>query len=158
VGTTLLTFTAVETRTAAELTEATHLIVPFLRFVPIDPTCTTHCAIAAIDYRWMKRSVTGWVVATREEIRLVVGRSRAYLDLVIGHDNGRKRAGFAIPSTISSGTIPWTAANADLGGLSESGLLSSTIADLCHLRISYDELGMRMFGGIGNAPGTCAPQ
>jgi hypothetical protein len=35
-------------------------------------------------------------------------------------------------------------------------LAAMTSDQVCHLGLSYDDkLGMRMFGGIANAPGTC---
>jgi hypothetical protein len=41
--------------------------------------------------------------------------------------------------------------------MTEAELLATTTDELCHFGLSYDDkLGMRMFGSVGNAPGTCA--
>ncbi len=40
--------------------------------------------------------------------------------------------------------------------MTESDLASMTTIEICHFGLSYDDkLGMRMFEGIANAPGTC---
>jgi hypothetical protein len=159
LGDTILTFTAVRTRTDAELTAATNFIMAFLRITPTDANCTSNCAIAAIDYRWMKRDGAEWALATQQELALVVSGQGGYLSIVFDHDNGNQRAGIVIPSASPSGTIPWTAANARLEGVSELDFLSATTGVLCHVGLSYDDkLGMRMFATINNAPATCANQ
>jgi hypothetical protein len=154
VGTHTLTFTNVRTHSDAQLTAAVNFIMPFIRLVPSDATCTSSCAIAAIDFQWMKRDAGNWVPATASELSLIVGESGGYISIVKSFDNGMQRFGFTIPVELPSGRIAWTSAGMD--GATAADLAATTSEQICHLGLSYDDkLGMRMFGSIGNAPGTC---
>ena len=157
VGGTTLTFSHVRTHTDAELAAATHFIMPFIRFVPRDAGCVSGCTIAAIDYTWRKREASGWVTASPADLALVVGDQGGYISIRRQFDDGSEQAGFVIPKDEASGSIPWAASSANLADLDAAGLAAMTTDDVCHLGLSYDDkLGMRFFGGIGNAAGTCA--
>jgi hypothetical protein len=156
LGPTTLTFTEVRTRSDAELVAGEDLLMPFLRIVPTDSACVSGCAIGAIDYKWMKRTAAGWIDATLPEITLVVADQGGYISIVKAHDNGDQHIGFLLPIGAIAGTIPWAAAGANLAGLTAAEMAATTTDELCHFGLSYDDkLGMRMFGSIGNAPGTC---
>jgi len=146
-----LTFAHVQTRSDAQLAAADSFLMPFVRFVKADPSCTTSCAMGSFDYEWRRRTGAGWRAATEAEIAIVAGEKGGFLSFWRGGDSS-KSVGFAIPTT-AAGSVPWSAAVTP-GGAGEP----ARIADLCHIGLSYDDkLGMRYFGGIGDAPGTCAP-
>lgn len=156
LGPSTLTFTNVRTHSDAELAAATNFIMPFIRLVPTDSACVTTCALAAIDYRWMKRAGGTWIMATAAELALIVGEAGGYISIVKGLDNGTQRIGITIPVDSPAGSFPWSAASAHLENMSEAEMAAMTSADVCHLGLSYDDkLGMRMFSGIANTPGTC---
>ena len=154
VGTHTLTFTNVHTHSDARLSAATDFIMQFIKLVPEDAGCVRACRLAGIEYRWLKRTDAGWVPATASELALIVGEAGGYVSIVRALDNGTARAGFTIPAALPSGMLPWGSARLD--GMTVAELSAMTSAEVCHLGLSYDDqLGMRMFGGIANAPGTC---
>ncbi len=154
IGPTTLTFTNVRTATDSQLQAAESFIMPFVRLVKTDPSCTTACAISTIDYEWRKRTDAGWVNATAGEIALVAGEQGGFLSIRLGNDP-LKNIGFMIPKETVTGTIPWgTAMTTDAA--TKAAAVNATTSDLCHVGLSYDDkLGMRYFGAIGDAPGTC---
>lgn len=155
IGSETLTFTNVKTRTDAQLAKAESFIMPFIRFVKSDPSCETDCTLERVDYAWRKRTETGWVEATAGEIALVAGDQGSYLSIRISNDTA-KNIGFTLPATSVTGSVEWTSMIAPDAVAKEAGLAATT-AQLCHIGLSYDDkLGMRYFGGIQNAPGTCA--
>lgn len=104
----------------------------------------------------MKRADGNWVMATAGELGLIVGDAGGYISIVKGLDGGTERVSFVIPVDSVAGTIPWSAAAAHLEGLDAAALAGMRTSQICHLGLSYDDkLGMRMFSGIANAPGTC---
>lgn len=155
VGPTTLTFTNVRTATDAQLQAAESFIMPYVRLVKTDPTCIAACSIRTIDYEWRKRTDAGWVRATAGEIALVAGDQGGFLSIRLGNDP-MKNIGFTIPKETVTGTVPWgTAITQDAA--TKAAAVDATTSDLCHVGLSYDDkLGMRYFGGIGDAPGTCA--
>lgn len=154
VGTHTLTFTNVRTHSDAHLAAAANFIMPFIQLVPGEADCAPVCRVTAVDYAWMKRTDSGWIPATASELSLIVSEAGGYVSIVKSFDNGTERAGFTIPADSTTGTLPW--ASARLEGLTAADFAAMTSDQICHLGISYDDkLGMRMFGGIANAPGTC---
>lgn len=156
VGASTLTFTEVHTRTGAELMAASGFVLPFLRFDPVDPNCTSDCAIASVSYRWMRHSAGAWTEATAAERALFVDPAGGHVSVRYGRDNAPNQIDVEIPVAEASGTIPWAAAHAHVQGLSEAEFMAMTTQDVCHLGLSVDDLlGMRYFLGVQNAPGTC---
>lgn len=152
-GSQVLTFTSVRTHSDAELASAEDLIMPFLKFVSSDG-CTGDCTISSIDYRWMKRTATSWIPASAEEIALVVNDQGGFVSISKGSSNEAQRLMWAIPTSPTTGTIAWGAAM--LEGIQAAEAATTKASEICHLGISYDDkLGMRIFSGIQDAPGTC---
>jgi len=148
-----LTFTNVRTHTDAELSAAADFIMPFVHLVTA-ADCTGDCPVSSVDFKWMRRSSAGWVPATLEELSLIVNPQGGYVSVVKDYDNGNKHLGLTIPSTVQSGSVSWSSANLD--GLTADEAAATKVSEVCHFGLSYDDkLGMRMFSGIGNTPGTC---
>jgi hypothetical protein len=152
-----LTFTNVVTRTDAEFTAATGIIMPFIKFNQTDPACETAsgtCTIASIDYKWMKRTDAGWTDATLEELALFVSNSGGYLS-VKTDASSTEAIGLPIPMTSVSGTVAWTAENAYLpDGMTAEEMEAMPSSPLCNLGLSYDDkLGMRIFSGFADSAG-----
>ena len=103
----------------------------------------------------MKRTESGWVMATASEVNLVVGELGAFVSIRKGYDNDMTTSvGFTIPAELVSGSLAWGGGQTQ--GMTAVELGAMTTDQICHLGLSYDDkLGMRMFGAIGNAPGTC---
>ena len=142
---------------AGQIAGLPYLIMPFVKFNQTDSSCTSDCTLSGIDFKWMRRVSGVWQEATAEEVELVVGSSGGYISLRLGTDDSSKGVGFTIPATSVTGTIAWDAANANLAGATSEDLAAATAEELCHFGLSYDDkLGMRIFAGISNAPGTCA--
>ena len=155
IGPTTLTFSDVRTATDGQLQAAESFIMPYVRFVKTDPACTTACAISTIDYAWRKRTDAGWVPATAGEIALVAGEQGGFLSIRLGNDPA-KNIGFTIPKETVTGSIAWGMAMTT-DAATKVAAVHATSSDLCHVGLSYDDkLGMRYFGGMGDAPGTCA--
>jgi hypothetical protein len=152
-----LTFSNVVTRSDAALTAAENIIMPFIRFNTTDPTCTSACTIANVQYEWRKRTATSWVLATVDEVRLVVNDSGAFISIRPMHDNNASQnVSITIPQTSVSGTLPWDASGYQLMNITDAEALAITTTQLCHVGLSYDDkIGMRIFASVGNAPGTC---
>lgn len=149
----MLTFTNVRTHTDAELTAAADFIMPFVHLVTA-AGCTGDCPVASVDFKWMRRSATGWIPATLEELTLIVNPQGGYVSVVKDFDNGDKHIGLSIPTTVQTGSVAWSTAN--LSGLTADEAAATKVSEVCHFGLSYDDkLGMRMFSGIGNTPGTC---
>jgi hypothetical protein len=154
IGPHTLTFTNVRTHSDARLAAAADFIMPFIRLVRSDADCFSACHLAGIEYRWLKHTEAGWIPATASEVALIVGEAGGFVSVVRSFDNGTARAGFTIPAEVLAGVVPWSAAR--LEGMTAAELDAMTSAEVCHLGLSYDDkLGMRMFGGIANAAGTC---
>lgn len=153
-----LTFTDVRTPTLAEITAPTGRIFPFIKFVKSDSACTSNCTLASVDYKWMKKTETGWAAASATEVSVAVASEAGTISLRVGSDsNTSKTIQFTIPKTAASGSITWTSSNATLFGVTASEFDALTTSQLCHLGLSYDDqLGMRYFEGIENAAGTCS--
>jgi hypothetical protein len=148
-----LTFTNVRTHSDAELTAAADFIMPFVHLVTVDG-CTGDCPISTVDFKWMRRSASGWIPATLEELNLIVAAQGGYVSVLKDYDNGSQHIGLTIPSTVQTGSVPWSSANLD--GLTADEAAATKVSEVCHFGLSYDDkLGMRMFSGIGNTPGTC---
>lgn len=152
-----LSFTDVATPSLEELTAPTGRIFPFIKFVKSSASCTSACTPASLDYKWMKKTATGWTAASLAEIDLLVAENTGNLGFRVDLDsNSSKVVQFTIPKTAVSGSIEWKAANATLSGVSAAQLTSLTTTQICHIGLSYDDqLGMRYFVGIANASGTC---
>lgn len=153
-----LTFTDVQTPSLAEITAPTGRIFPFITFVTSSAGCTSSCTLASVDYKWMKKTETGWTAASSTEVSVAVASAGGTISLRVDLDtNSSKTVQFTIPKTAISGSIPWTSANATLSGVTASEFDALTTSQLCHLGLSYDDqLGMRYFEGIENAAGTCS--
>jgi hypothetical protein len=106
VGSKTLTFTHVATRSDAELDASIDFIMPFIKFNPVNPSCTAACTVASVDYKWMKRTVSGWVPATLGEVNLTVGDMGGFLSLRAVTEPSDKNLGLVIPNTAISSTQP----------------------------------------------------
>ncbi len=150
-----LTFTQVATRTDADLQSAANFLMPFIKFNKDEPGCTSDCTLASIDYKWMKKSDSGWVDATLEEVTIIVGDQGGFISIVPTNDNGPDNVSYVVPIDAVSGTLEWS--DPYHTTLSDSEVDALTTEEICHLGLSYDDkLGMRIFSGILNAPGTCS--
>ncbi|MBI3610163.1 MAG: hypothetical protein HY204_05615 [Nitrospirae bacterium] len=155
-----LTFTNVATRTDAEFTAATGIIMPFIKFNQTDPACEISsgtCTLAGIDYKWMKRTDSGWVDATLEELNLFVSDGGGFISAHIYPLSSGMEIGIPFPMTSLSGTVAWTAENAHLPeGLTAEEMAALPSSQICSLGLSYDDkLGMRIFSGFSVAA-ACA--
>jgi hypothetical protein len=154
VGSTTLTFTNIRTHSDAQLAAAEDFIMPFVRIVPVDG-CSGDCAVSGVEFKWMKHVTAGWVAATVEELDLVVNDQGGFISILKTFDNGDQHIGMTIPADVQTGVLPWTSAT--LENLTTEQLMATKASEICHFGLSYDDkLGMRMFSGIANAPGTCA--
>ncbi|HLG21675.1 MAG TPA: hypothetical protein VI382_02580 [Candidatus Manganitrophaceae bacterium] len=154
-----LTFTNVVTRTDAQFTAATGIIMPFIRFNQTDPACVISsgaCTLVSVDYKWMKRTDSRWIPATLEELKLFVSDGSGYISVVSPSGYTGPRIGIPIPMTSVDGTIAWKAENAHLGdGITAAEMEATPSSEICNLGLSYDDkLGMRIFSGFENAA-TC---
>lgn len=152
VGTSSLTFTNVKVPTLAELNAPTGRIFPFIRFNKNDGACTSACTLASVDYKWMKKTDTGWTPASVDELSLIVNDSGGFLSIYLNNDTN-KRVTFTLPQTSASGTLTWDTTSASLEGAVASDLTSATTEMLCHVGLSYDDkLGMRYFENLNDGP------
>lgn len=152
-----VTYTDVQAPTLAELTAPTGRILPFIKFVKSDSSCTSSCTLASVDYKWMKKTETGWTAADTAELEVLVAGDGANIGVRVGSDtDDGRRFEFTIPKTAASGSITWTTSNARLTGITAAEFNAVTTTQLCHLGLSYDDqIGMRYFESISNASGTC---
>lgn len=157
-GSKTLTFSDVKTPTLAEITAPTGRIFPFIKFVKSNSSCTSNCTLASLDYKWMKKTESGWTDATLTEVKLAVASAGGNVSLRVDSDsNTSETFQITIPKTAASGSITWTSSNATLSGITAAEFNALTTSQLCHLGLSYDDqLGMRYFEGISNAAGTCS--
>lgn len=158
MGSKTLTYTDVQAPTLAELTAPTGRIFPFIKFVKSDTSCTSSCTLASVDYKWMKKTETGWTAASTDELSVLVAGDGATISLRKDTDSNTSE-GFSItiPKTAASGSITWTSSSASLTGLTAAQFNALTTTQLCHLGLSYDDqIGMRYFENIDNAAGTCS--
>jgi hypothetical protein len=153
-----LTFTKVETPSLATLSAPTGRIFPFLKLNKTNSACTSNCTLASFDYKWMKKTASGWEAATLQEVGLLVKDTGGVFSFRYNTDgNSSQTVQFAIPNTSISGTVTWTAANATLSGVTETAFTNLYTTQICHVGLSYDDkLGMRYFQNISNAAGTCS--
>lgn len=153
VGTTTLTFTNIRTHSDAQLAAAEDFIMPFVRIVRVDG-CSGDCAVSGIEFKWMKHVTAGWVPATVEELGLIVNDQGGFISILKAFDNGDQHISITIPVNVQTGILPWT--SAVLENLTSDQHAATKVSEICHFGLSYDDkLGMRMFSGIMNAPGTC---
>jgi hypothetical protein len=149
-----LTFTDVKTRTDAELQGADNFIMPFVKLVKKDATCTSECNLSGIDYVWRKRTATGWVPATDAEVALVAGDQGGYVSVLLDNQP-TKNVGWTVPKTPATGSVAWESANSPDPSVL-AALATATTRDICHFGLSYDDkLGMRYFGSIQDVAGNC---
>jgi hypothetical protein len=148
-GAPTLTFTRVSTLTADELAANDGRLMPFLRVNTLDQTATGR--ISGVDYTWKRYQAAGgvWVDASADEVRLVTNDNGGYVSL---YDARYSRshphlAGFHIPNTSTSGTIPWVAGpDISLTGMTADDMAAFTADLICDVGLSYDDkLGMRIF-------------
>lgn len=155
VGASTLTFTGLTPPDLATLGSPTDRILPFVRINRTDTACTSACRPASLDYQWLKRTTDGWTPASLAELTLLVAPGSGQFSVKIDGDESRIFA-FQIPETSPSGTITWNAANADLEGASAAEVEALITTQLCGIGLSYDDqLGIRHFAEINDAPGTC---
>jgi hypothetical protein len=147
---TQLTYTDVRTHSLDELNAGPNLIVPFLKLNVPDAACTGwSCPVQGFDYKWMRRAGSGvrWVPASPEQIALVVPQRGGFLGFAPGGDM-TKRLEYTIPGMPAEGTVQFAAPGNRQGGVTDVEVAALTLADLCHVGISYDDtLGMRIFQG-----------
>ncbi len=154
-GSNTLEFTHLITPSLANLTAPTGHIFPFLKLAKTDATCTSACTLANLSYRWMKKTTSGWELASLEEVTALVVRDGGNISIRVNNDSSRQ-VQITIPKSAVSGTITWAAANASLSGVTAAEFTAITTTQLCHMGISYDDqLGMRYFEGVNDASGTC---
>ncbi len=155
IGSQTLTFADVVTPTLAQLNEPTGRIFPFLKLVTDDSACTANCTLASLDYQWMKKSSSGWVAATVAELTALIDDDGGTFSVRVDN-NENTTFTMTIPKTSASGSIAWSAANANLVGVSSATFTDLQTSQLCHFGISYDDkLGLRYFESVQDAAGTC---
>ncbi|MDB4985980.1 MAG: hypothetical protein JWN04_1158, partial [Myxococcaceae bacterium] len=151
---TALTFIDVRTHTLAELNSSDNLIIPFLKLNAVDASCSDwSCSVTGFDYRWMKHTETGWVLATAEEVALFIPQQGGFLGFQPSGD-ASKRLEYVIPGSPVSGTIPFALTNNIQGSVTPADIAALTAGQLCHVGVSYDDtLGMRIFQNWQQNPG-----
>ncbi|MBI4367538.1 MAG: hypothetical protein HY543_12045 [Deltaproteobacteria bacterium] len=154
VGSKTITFADVKTPSLADLQAPTGRIFPFIKFNKSDTSCQANCTLASVNYKWMKKTSSGWSQASVKELKFVVADGTVSFRA----DNSSSRTiQFAIPKSANEGTITWSAGNATLTGVTTSEFDALTTTQICHLGLSYDDqLGMRYFQNIDDATGTCS--
>jgi hypothetical protein len=152
-----LTFTDVHTHSLEELNTQDDLIIPFLKVNAPDTTCTDwSCGVTGFDYQWMRHAPSGWVLATPEEVALIVPQHGGFLGFQPSGDM-TKRLEFTIPGSPVTGTINFATPNNIQGGVTPTEISALTLGQICHVGISYDDtLGMRIFQGWQENP-ACNP-
>jgi hypothetical protein len=142
-----LTFPNVVTRTEAKL-ESIGSLAPFIQLVTASGTeGDTTGVITGLKYKWMKKtSATEWTAATSAEVELIVAPDAAYAGFYLGAKT--KSFGAKIPTSVASGTIAWSSAGGNLGGITEAELAAATPNTICSAAFSFDDkLGLRNFVG-----------
>lgn len=148
-----LTFTEVRTHSLSELNRSDDLIIPFLKVNAPDAGCSDwSCPVTGFDYRWMKRAASGWVLATADEVALVVPQRGGFVGFQPSGDV-TKRLEFVIPGSPISGTLPFATPSNRQGGVTDPEIAALTVGQLCHVGVSYDDtLGMRIFQNWTSGP------
>lgn len=147
-----LTFTNIATPTLAEIDASVGRLFPFVRLVPADAGCGLglNCVVGSAEYKWMKRTASGWTPATEAELALIVSEDGGYLSMRYGNDSGPS-FGLPIPRDAASGSLDWSYADLSEAGLNASQFANLTYAQIYHVGLSYDDqLGMRYFLNIAN--------
>lgn len=155
VGDHTLDFINILTPTLAQLNAPTGRIFPFIKLTKTDATCVSNCTLASVDYRWMQKTADGWELASLEAVTALVVRDGATISIRLDND-ADKGIQISLPKTSVSGSILWDADHVSLQGVTAAQLTAATTTEICHFGLSYDDqLGMRYFAGISDAPGTC---
>ena len=84
----------------AEMTR--YQVMPRMQFVPVDPTCTSDCALDRIEMAWQRQTDDGFVELTDEEAQVL--RPVGSLDLVFS-DGGTRR--YEFPIGTATAEVPW---------------------------------------------------
>lgn len=157
-GSKTVTYTDVQAPSLADLTAPTGRILPFIKFVKSNSSCTSACTLASLDYKWMKKDETGWTAASTDELSLLVAGDGANIGIRVAKDTADDKIfEITIPKTAASGSITWKASNMRLSGATATEVDTLTTNNICHLGLSYDDqIGMRYFESIYNATGTCS--
>ena len=156
MGSQTLTFSDITTPSLAQLMAPTGRIFPFLKFNTTVANCASNCTLSSVDYKWMKKTSTGWEAATVAELSALVVKAGGFLSIRVNND-ANKTIGITIPKTSASGSIAWSASNATLSGVTSTEMSNLITTQLCHVGLSYDDqLGMRYFESIYDAAGTCS--
>ena len=148
-----LTFTEVRTHSLVELNRSDDLIIPFLKVNTPTTGCSDwSCPVTGFDYRWMKRVASGWVLASADEVALVVPQQGGFLGFQPSGD-ATKRLEFVIPGSPTSGTLPFATPGNRQGSVTDAEIAALTVGQLCHVGVSYDDtLGMRIFQNWTSGP------
>ncbi len=150
-----LTFSGLRAPSLAEISASEGRIFPFITFTKTDSSCTTDCTLSNVGYQWLKKTEEGWTEASTDELDLLIAGDGGNISIRVDDDENRG-IGITIPKTSVSGEIEWNSSNANLSGVTDDEFEAVTTDQICHLGLSYDDqLGMRYFQGINDAPGTC---
>ena len=84
----------------AEMTR--YQVMPRMRFVPVDASCTSDCALDRIELAWQRMTDDGFVQLTEEEAQVL--RPTGSIDLVF-EDGGTRR--YEFPIGTATAEVPW---------------------------------------------------
>ena len=151
-----LTFPDVQMPTLAQLQAPTGRILPFIKFDKTDPSCTSNCTISSFEYKWMKKTATGWTDATLSEVSLLIASGGIGFRYAL-EDNSTKYINLSFSTEAISASVAWLPANFSLDGVSSTEFQNLYTSQICHIGLSHsDKLGMKYFQNIYNADGTCS--
>ncbi len=148
-----LTFQNVMAPSDQALRTGTGLVVPAIRIVTTDASCTTDCTIDSIEYRWMERTAGGWQDASPALLSLM---GSAQVSLVRVAPGGSTQAmTITLPTAPATGAIAWTTATSPSQPPYE--LAGVTTSQLCYVGAVYRDLvGTRLTSSATNPSLACA--
>ncbi len=150
-----LTFPDVQMPALARLQSPTGRTFPFIKFNKTDANCTSNCTIASFEYKWMKKTATGWTDATLSEVSLLIASGGIGFRYAL-EDNSTKYINLSFSTEATSASVEWLPANFSLENVSSAEFQNLYISQICHIGLSHsDKFGMKYFQNIYNVDGTC---
>lgn len=150
-----LTFPDVQMPTLAQLQAPTGRIFPFIKFNKTDANCTSNCTITSFEYKWMKKTATGWTDATLSEVSLLIVSGGIGFRYAL-EDNSTKYINLSFSTEATSASVGWLPANFSLENVTSAEFQDLYTSQICHIGLSHsDKFGMKYFQNIYNVDGTC---
>ncbi|MBI2091803.1 MAG: hypothetical protein HYT75_02245 [Deltaproteobacteria bacterium] len=151
-----LTFPDVQMPMLTQLQSPVGRIFPFIKFNKTDADCTSSCTISSFEYKWMKKTLTGWTPATLSEVSLIIANGGIGFRYD-SEDNADKYINLSFSTEAISGSVEWLPANFSLEGVSSAEFQNLYTSQICHVGLFHsDKLGMKYFQNVYNAGGTCS--